>query len=67
MPKISVKRQELIRFWNKNKDELCQERSIKKVYSSYKGYCEEQQSEVTNEYIFRTYIRKNGYCNSKAT
>ena len=52
--------EELKIYWQNNKDRLCKESSIKAVYQAYKS----EASEHLNEFKFREFIRKNGYCNS---
>ena len=64
MPKQSEQRRELIIYWNRHRYEMSQERSIKAVYIHYKEYTIEKDIPLTQEYRFREYIRKNGYCNS---
>jgi len=53
-------------FWQLHGDRLKTERSVKKIYEEYVNYAEEYKVVRINEYIFREYIRKNGYCNSCA-
>ena len=53
-------------FWNEYKDECIPIRSIKQVFTKYKDWCSTHQHPMLNEFIFRTYIRKHGYCNSVA-
>jgi hypothetical protein len=52
-------------FWDQYKQECLSIKSIKDVFSRYKNYCRNHHLPILNEYIFRTYIRKHGYCNSK--
>ena len=52
-------------FWAKNKDKCLTIRSIDAVYEEYLEYLKEKNiNDHINRYIFRTYIRKNGYNNS---
>ena len=51
-------------WWTENSTTYLSERKIDKVYEAYKAYCEECGEVAINKYIFRTYIRKHGYCNS---
>lgn len=64
MEKRSSQRQSATDFWRKNKAECLGIKSVKEVFQKYKAYCVQEKMECLNEYIFRTYIRKNGYCNS---
>ena len=58
-------RKHMEEFWRKKKLECMTIRSIDAVYDLYKEYCKANNiTIVINKYIFRTYIRKNGYCNS---
>ena len=59
-------RNSAITFWCRYKEECLQIRSIKEVYQKYKQFATENNLLVLNEYIFRTYIRKHGYCNTIA-
>jgi hypothetical protein len=57
-------------FWLKNKTECCSIRSIDEVYNKYVNFYKENKQKYNyihtpmNKYIFRTFIRKNGYNNS---
>jgi hypothetical protein len=54
-------------FWKNQKDECCQIKQIDKVYDMYVKYHienKENKYNPMNRYIFRTFIRKNGYNNS---
>jgi len=62
--KAQEKRDSVRQFWKEHKEECLPIKSIKEVFAKYKTYCEEKQLQVQNEYIFRTFIRKNGYNNS---
>ena len=53
-------------FWNTKKEECLPIRSIKEVFTLYKTYALENDLPLLNEFIFRTYIRKHGYCNTIA-
>jgi transposase-like protein len=53
-------------FWEEFKDECSPIRSIKQVFAKYKDWCSTHQHPMLNEFIFRTYIRKHGYCNTVA-
>lgn len=50
----------LKKYWKENREFLYNEKSIKKIYENYKKTTETP----VNEYRFRSFIRKNGYCNS---
>jgi hypothetical protein len=58
-------------FWKKNKEECCKIIKIDEVYDKYIIFHTENKEQKgykynpMNRYIFRTYIRKNGYCNSR--
>jgi hypothetical protein len=53
------------KFYNEHKEFLAIEKSIKKVYNKYKEYIiQKYPLNLLNEYIFRTHLIKNGYCNS---
>jgi len=66
MEKRISERESAKQFWNKNKDDCLSIRSIKKVFSLYKTYALENDLPLLNEFIFREYIRKHGYCNTIA-
>ena len=67
MEKHNEDRKHLVAFWKKNKDKCAEIRSIDAVYGVYLEYLKTIDVEQSiNKYIFRTYIRKNGYCNSRA-
>lgn len=75
MEKQNEQKRIMREFWKKNKERFAQIRSIDKVYEDYVSHLKELKSsdpnkpiitEPINKYIFRTYIRKNGYCNSGA-
>lgn len=53
-------------FWSRHKQDYLSTRSIKEVFSAYKQYTLDNNLPLLNEYLFRTFIRKNGYCNSIA-
>ena len=58
------KRESTREFWKKYKEDCLNIKSIKEVYKRYKTFCQENNLLILNEYIFRTFIRKNGYNNS---
>jgi hypothetical protein len=61
----SKKEKEAMReWWAENKEVQKLERKIDKVYEAFKEYCVQAELPPINKYIFRTYIRKHGYCNS---
>lgn len=65
MEKANEDKKIMREFWSKHKDECCLIRSIDAVYDKYLEYLKEIKMErAINRYIFRTYIRKNGYCNT---
>lgn len=65
MDKHNEDRKNMLNFWNKNKERCMLIRSIDAVYEEYLAYLKSINVESKiNRYIFRTYIRKNGYCNS---
>lgn len=54
-------------FWQNNKEQNLSIKSIDMVYKNYLEYLEKNNPSnipAMNKYIFRTYIRKNGYNNS---
>lgn len=53
-------------FWTRYRDDCLPIRSVKEVFQKYKVFTEENQYPLLNEFIFRTFIRKNGYCNTVA-
>ena len=63
MKKTSLERQYMIDFWTKSRYTLSSIKSIKDVYKRYRESVPDGII-VMNEYKFREYIRKNGYCNS---
>lgn len=65
MDKHREDRKNMKAFWNKHGERCMTIRSIDAVYEEYLKYLKENNITSTiNRYIFRTYIRKNGYCNS---
>jgi len=64
MKNPSPERKFLVDYWTKNKLQLHRHKSIKEVYKIYKEAAELEGVAAINEYKFREYIRKNGYCNS---
>jgi hypothetical protein len=52
----------VIEFYNANKSGLTDIKSIKIIYKMYVEYMGSETP--INEYIFRTHLRKSGYCNS---
>lgn len=64
---VSNRQKQLVReWWETNRDTYLTERSIDKVYKDFQTYHTESaiSDPPMNKYIFRTYIRKNGYKNS---
>lgn len=62
MDKKSQDRIHMVSFWKKNKMNYTMTKSIDAIYDDYLTYIEELNlSGPINKYIFRTYIRKNGY------
>lgn len=55
-------------FWKKHKEECCTIIKIDQVYDRYLSFHTENKIiknykfNPMNRYVFRTYIRKNGYC-----
>lgn len=68
MQEINEERRIMRLFWTLNKKECLNIRSINEVYNKFCEYTKKENitSKPINKYIFRTYIRKNGYCNSHA-
>lgn len=54
------------KFWSEHKQDYLSTRSIKAVFQAYKEYTIIHDLPLLNEYLFRTFIRKNGYNNSVA-
>lgn len=54
------------KFWAEHKQDYLSTRSIKAVFQAYKEYTIAHDLPLLNEYLFRTFIRKNGYNNSIA-
>lgn len=50
-------------FWKLYQESGSYNPSIKQVFKQYKTWAQEQNLPILNEYIFRTYIRRHGYCN----
>lgn len=52
-----------------NREYLCGEKSIKKIYISYVEYMEKggNRGDIIGEYVFRKKVRESGYCNSCST
>ncbi len=48
-------------FWKEKKEKYMYKKSIKSVFRAYQEYCKEREIPVLKEFIFRAYIRKNGY------
>jgi hypothetical protein len=61
MEKIAKQRETMREFWTQSREELLSEKNINKIYIIYKDIYKE---DFINEFIFREYIRKNGYCNA---
>lgn len=65
MERDKKNRQNMKLFWSKNKERCQLIRSIDTVYEEYLTYLKNEGiDDRINKYIFRTYIRKNGYNNS---
>jgi hypothetical protein len=66
MDKQIAQRKLATEFWEKNKEKCLTITSIDEVYNEFLKYYNENKNDYAplNKYIFRTFIRKNGYCNS---
>lgn len=66
MDKHVAQRELAVDFWKENKKRCLEIRSIDKVYDEFLKYYNENNCNCSplNKYVFRTFIRKNGYCNS---
>ncbi len=51
-------------FWNEYKRECLEVKSIDEVFERYSQFTKNRDLPSINKYIFRTFIRKNGYSNS---
>lgn len=62
MQKQNEDRKNMIEFWRINKQRCISITSIDAVYIEYLEYLKQHNiNSIINRYIFRTYIRKNGY------
>lgn len=67
MQKENAQKELMRNWWNQHKSDYLLERSIDKVYEAFQSFATTTlEFPPINKYIFRTYIRKNGYNNSSS-
>ena len=57
----------MIEFWKEHKVKCLKIRSINIVYDEFLEYYKNKNNVMyppLNKYVFRAFIRKNGYCNN---